>query len=180
MCCIGDYIYIFGGYCRSEFYSSLTKVHTQLNSAKTEEALPNGRAFHNMVTYGNKIIVFGGHSATVLQDYYSFNVTEEKWAAVPHISGKYPVKKEKQTCVIYEMLLVFFGGYFCSPDFEYEEFYKDISVLDIENMKWIDQIEVEGDQPTGRFAHAAALVGSEMFVFGGTYNTAKYVLVDLA
>jgi hypothetical protein len=29
------------------------------------------------------------------------------------------------------MLLVFFGGYFCSPDFEYEEFYKDISVLDI-------------------------------------------------
>jgi hypothetical protein len=40
-------------------------------------------------------------------------------------------------------------------------------------MKWIDHIVVNGDQPTGRFAHAAALVGTEMFVFGGTYNTAK-------
>ena len=93
------------------------KVNIQFTSAKTEEALPNGRAFHNMVTYGNKIIVYSGHNKTVAQDYYSFNVTEEKWAAVPHISGKYPSKKEKQSCVIYEMLLVFFGGYFCSPDF---------------------------------------------------------------
>jgi hypothetical protein len=37
--------------------------------------------------------------------------------AVPHISGKHPEKNEKQSCVIYEMLMVFFGGYFFSPDF---------------------------------------------------------------
>ena len=45
--------------------------------------------------------------------------------------------------------------------------------MDIENMKWIDQIEVKGSQPIGRFAHGASLIGSEMFVFGGTYNTAE-------
>ena len=53
MCAIGDYLYIFGGYCRSEYYNSLTKLSVQLSWAKTEEALPEGRAFHNMVTYGN-------------------------------------------------------------------------------------------------------------------------------
>jgi hypothetical protein len=58
------------------------------------------------------------------------------------------------------MLLVFFGGYFCSPDYEYEECYKEISVLDIENMKWNDQIEVKGEQPIGRFAHSAGMMGS--------------------
>lgn len=68
------------------------------------------------------------------------------------------------------MLLVFFGGYYCSPDIEYEAYYKDISVLDIENMRWIDQIEVEGDQPVGRFAHTACLINSDMYIFGGTYN----------
>lgn len=93
--------------------------------------------------------------------------------AVPHISGKYPEKKEKQSCVIYEMLMVFFGGYFFSPDFEYEAYYNTISVLDIENMKWIDQISVQGEQPAGRFAHTASLIGSDMYVFGGTYNTAE-------
>lgn len=35
MCAIGDYLYIFGGYCRSEYYNSLTKMSVQLNSAKT-------------------------------------------------------------------------------------------------------------------------------------------------
>lgn len=66
-----------------------------------------------MVTFGNKIIIFGGHSSAILQNYYSFNVSEEKWVAVPHISGKYPQKVEKQSCVLYEMLMVFYGGYYC-------------------------------------------------------------------
>lgn len=68
------------------------------------------------------------------------------------------------------MLLVFFGGYFCSPDLEYEEYFQDISVLDIENMKWIDHITVKGEQPIGRFAHSASLIGTSMYIFGGTYN----------
>lgn len=39
-------------------------------------------------------------------------------------------------------------------------------------MKWIDQIEVIGSKPQGRFAHAASLVGSDMYIFGGIYNAA--------
>jgi len=47
-----------------------------LTSARYEEALPEGRAFHNMVNYGNKLIIFGGHNTAILQNYYSFNVSE--------------------------------------------------------------------------------------------------------
>ena len=102
-----------------------------LATAKTEEALPEGRAFHNMVTFGNKIIIYGGHNSSILQNYYSFNVSEEKWVAIPHIMGKFPDMVEKQSCVLYDMFMVFFGGYFCSPDIEYETCYKTLSVLDI-------------------------------------------------
>ena len=70
-----------------------------------------------MVTYGTKIIICGGHSNTILQDYYSFNTTESTWQIAPEISGTEPQKREKQSCVLYEMLLVFFGGYYCSSDF---------------------------------------------------------------
>lgn len=65
------------------------------------------------------------------------------------------------------MLMVFFGGYYCSPDFEYEVCYNHISVLDIEHMRWIDQIEVRGERPLGRFAHSATLMDDDMFIFGG-------------
>ena len=60
------------------------------------------------------------------------------------------------------MLMVFFGGYICSHDLEYEACYNSISVLDIENMRWIEQIEVLGEQPRGRFAHTASLIDSDM------------------
>jgi N-acetylneuraminic acid mutarotase len=166
------------GYCRSEYYNSLTKLSIQLNSARTEEALPEGRAFHNMVTYGNKIILYGGHNSSILQNYYSFNVSEEKWVAVPHISGHYPDKVEKQSCVLFDMLLVFFGGYYCSHDFEYEACYNSIFVLDIENMRWVDQIEVHGQKPPGRFAHTAALIDSDMYVFGGIHNSAENIYLN--
>jgi hypothetical protein len=36
--------------------------------------------------------------------------------------------------VLFKELLVFFGGYYCSPDIELETFFNDIEVLDIENM----------------------------------------------
>lgn len=54
----------------------MTKVNIhELKTACYEEALPNGRAFHAMVVYGNKIIIYGGCNKAVLEDYYSFNVS---------------------------------------------------------------------------------------------------------
>ena len=43
-------------------------------------------------------------------------------------------------------------------------------MLDIEEMKWVNTIEVKGEQPQGRFAHTASLIGSDMYIFGGICN----------
>lgn len=76
--------------------------------------------------------------------------------------------------MLYQTLLVFFGGYFCFPDFEYEYTYNDIQVLDIEDMKWIDEdlLKVKGNLPQPRFSHSAAVIHSYMYIFGGknVYN----------
>ena len=69
--------------------------------------------------------------------------------------------------MIYDSLMVFFGGYYCSPDFEYENFFNDIVVLDIEKMHWVESINIKGPAPRGRYGHAASLIGSNMFVYGG-------------
>ena len=46
-------------------------------------------------------------------------------------------------------------------------------------MKWIDQIEVIGEQPVGRFAHTAAIFGSDMYIFGGIYNANEKYFISL-
>ena len=69
-----------------------------------------------MVTYGNKILIYGGHNNTILHDYYSFNVTEGSWLCTQDISGKDLDNREKLTCVIYGMSLVFYGGYYCTKN----------------------------------------------------------------
>jgi N-acetylneuraminic acid mutarotase len=147
-------------------------VH-QFSKANVEEVLPNGRAFHSTATYGNKMIIFGGINNTILQDYYTFNTAEGTWLNPPAISGKFPTKREKESCVLYDMMLVFFGGYSCTSDYEYETYYNEITALNIEQMKWINEIKTEGKLPKGRFSHSATLIGAEMYIFGGITNSIK-------
>ena len=141
MCQIGDYIYIFGGRVRDDFTNKLTKVNVhKLSQMSAEENMPNERAFHSAVSYGRKMIIYGGHNKGILQDYCVFDTTDNVWLPTPDIQGDFPSKREEQTCVLYEMLLVFFGGYYCSPDLEFEYSYNDIQVLDLEHMRWINDI----------------------------------------
>ena len=112
---------------RSEFSHTLAKIHIhKFHNTAIEEVLPNARAFHSMATYGNKMIIYGGHNNAILHDYYAFNTTEGTWQSTPEIQGTFPPKSEKQSCVLYETLLVFFGGYYCSSDFEYETLFNEI------------------------------------------------------
>lgn len=50
-------------------------------------------------------------------------------------------KNEKQSCVIYNSLLIFFGG-FCNKDGDEsaEQLTNALEVLDIETMQWVESI----------------------------------------
>ena len=78
--------------------------------------MPIERAFHHAVPYGNKMILYGGHNTQILQDYSVFNTITSSWEIAPEIKGQYLEKCENNTCVLYENYLVFFGGYYCTPD----------------------------------------------------------------
>jgi hypothetical protein len=134
-----------------------------------EEIVPDGRAFHTMKVYGNKILVYGGNNNNILEDYYAFNVSERKWSNSPDVPKAHEIRLEKQSCVLFESLLVFFGGYHCGLGGECpaDALSHDLRVLDLEKMLWVEHILVEGAHPLGRFAHTAALVDASMYIFGG-------------
>lgn len=74
--------------------------------------MPDGRAYHTMKNYGNKILIYGGHNREVLDDFNTFNVSCGKWTNSHPMPKNSQTKNEKQSCVIYNSLLVFFGGFF--------------------------------------------------------------------
>jgi hypothetical protein len=91
----------------------------------------------------------------------------------PNQRNTCPQARKGKLCAL-QKLLVFFGGYYCSPDIELETFFNDIEVLDIENMEWTKTSRIEGPEPPARFSHTASMFGEYMVVFGGEENHNKY------
>jgi len=63
-----------------------------------------------MKVYGNKILVYGGNNQDILDDYNVFNVSDNRWQNPQKIPKSKVNKWERHSCVLYESLLVFFGG----------------------------------------------------------------------
>ena len=75
------------GKCRNEFYNSLLNIDSKFEKVTFEEIVPDGRAFHIMKVYGNKILIYGGNNNMILEDYHAFNVSERKWITCLHKIG---------------------------------------------------------------------------------------------
>ena len=45
-----------------------------------------------------------------------------------------------------------------------------LQVLDLENMQWVESIQLKGEHPPPRLAHTAALINADMYIFGGIAN----------
>jgi len=111
-------------------------------------------------------LIYGGFNKDYLTDYYSFNTLNNKWLRAD-IDGEGPCPRERASLVPYiEDKLVLFGGYYCSPDMEVENYFNDLYVLNLSLMEWI-QPNVEGEVPQPRSAHSANFVKGKMYVFGG-------------
>ena len=63
-------------------------------------------------------------------------------------------------------LLILFGGYYCTEDFQFEDHFNDLHSLDLSSMIW-KKLNASGDIPSPRFGHTATKVGSAIYVFGG-------------
>lgn len=74
----------------------------------------------------------------ILEDYLSFNTNNDSISIQPKIRGNPPEKREKNSCVIFNDMLIFFAGYIWTEDLEVQIIYDDVSILDISEMKWVN------------------------------------------
>ena len=125
----------------------------QVYSITTTGTLPQNRAFHQSINYGNKIIIFGGlNQSVVFNDYAVFNTLSKIWfwfnvRTTTNTLGQRPSPREKCTLTkINADMLILFGGYECSEDETVEINYQDTFSLNLIRMLW-EKIDTNGAVP---------------------------------
>eukprot|EP00026_Physarum_polycephalum_P007179 Phypoly_transcript_07236.p1 GENE.Phypoly_transcript_07236~~Phypoly_transcript_07236.p1 ORF type:complete len:476 (+),score=58.91 Phypoly_transcript_07236:50-1477(+) len=127
---------------------------------------PIGRHGHTMVSYKNKLYMFGGHNGiTATNELHIYDLVKNMWVE-GSTSGTAPSPRFSHSAAIVNGKLYIFGG---SRLLETAD---DLHALDLETLIWT-QPTTSGSAPGPRCAHSAFTSGSKMIIFGGMDSGSK-------
>ncbi|KAJ8469232.1 hypothetical protein ONZ51_g9130 [Trametes cubensis] len=167
---VSSKFYVFGGQVDGNFLNDLWSF--DLNSLRTKATWelvepvegsprPPKRTSHTCVTYGEKIILFGGTDCQYhYNDTWAFDTTANTWTELACI-GFIPSPREGHSAAVVDDVMYVFGGrYVDGKDLG------ELGALDLSNQRWY-MFQNMGPAPCPRSGHAMASMGSQVFVLGG-------------
>ncbi|XP_034652342.1 kelch domain-containing protein 3 [Drosophila subobscura] len=177
-CVIGNSMYIFGGFV-DEINEFSSDVHTlnldtmEWTYVQTFGVPPSYRDFHAAVAYEEeRMYIFGGrgdkhspyHSQeeTYCHEIVFLDMKTKVWHR-PFTAGKVPVGRRSHSMFVYNKLIYVFGGYNGLLD----QHFNDLYTFDPRSKLW-NLIRANGKAPTARRRQCAIVIGTQMFLFGGT------------
>ncbi|KAG8680241.1 Negative regulator of mitotic exit, partial [Ceratobasidium sp. 394] len=167
----GNKFIVFGGQVDGEFLNDLwcfdlqslvrgTSAWEQLLPVPGNEPPPR-RTGHVLVTYENKIYIFGGtDGAFHYNDTWVFDLATRTWTELTCI-GFIPVPREGHAAALVGDVMYVFGGRGVDG-----KDLGDLGSFKISNQRWY-MFQNMGPQPSGRSGHAMATADGRMFVLGG-------------
>lgn len=171
-----DSMLIFGGFEEDNqrfsqevfMFDFLTKKWKEI---KTEGIPPSHRDFHAACMLGDRMYVFGGRSDERGQfhsssDFYDnaihiLDMKELKWTK-PVVKNA-PPGRRSNTLWSYQGLVYMFGGF----ESKNNRHFSDLHCYNPENNTW-NQLKAAGQSPVARRRQCTVMVGSKLFLFGGT------------
>lgn len=125
---------------------------------------------HNVVNWGNKLFLIGGHSKKVSDKItVLFIDIETHLCGVVETSGKVPVARGGHSATLVGSRVIVFGG-----EEKSRRLLNDVFVLDLETMTW-DVVEGTRTPPAPRFDHIAAVHAERyLLIFGGCSHSIFY------
>ncbi|PQM41902.1 acyl-CoA-binding domain-containing protein 4 isoform X1 [Prunus yedoensis var. nudiflora] len=174
---VDEKLYIIGGSRNGRHLSDVqvfdfrnllwSNIKLKPNSDKFEdsdlqEVLPAISA-HNVVKWGNKILLLGGNSKKLSDKIIVWFIDlETHLCGIVETSGKVPVARGGQSTTLVGSRLIMFGG-----EDRSRRLWNDVNILDLETMTW-DVVEAMQTPPAPRFDHTAAVhVERYLLIFGG-------------
>ena len=172
-------MYIFGGF-EDDIDRFSQEVHClDLQSlvwshVMTRGSPPSWRDFHTLSCIGNKLYVFGGrsdregpyHTSSEVYDdtVYSLDLSKHVWERVsgPRTSSS-PVGRRSHSAFVFNNQLFIFGGFNAVLKLHYNDLHR----FDPERREWT-LVSTQGKAPCPRRRQSCCLLGSRLFLFGGT------------
>ncbi|TBU34681.1 hypothetical protein BD311DRAFT_746594 [Dichomitus squalens] len=167
---VGSKFYVFGGQVDGEFLNDLWSF--DLNSLRTKATWelvepvegsprPPKRTSHICVTYGEKIILFGGTDCQYhYNDTWAFDTNTKTWTELTCI-GFIPSPREGHSAAMVDDVVYVFGGRGVDG-----KDLGDLGAFKVSNQRWY-MFQKMGPAPSPRSGHAMASMGSRVFVLGG-------------
>ncbi|XP_070505488.1 kelch domain-containing protein 3-like [Chironomus tepperi] len=176
--CIKDhYMYIFGGFEEAIDQFScdvhcLNLKTMQWHFIHTLGTPPSYRDFHTATVINDRMYIYGGRG-DVHSPYHSqeeiycpkivyLDLRTNQWI-MPATIGKHPIGRRSHSAFVYNGLLWIFGGFNGILDLHFN----DLHCFDPIRNIW-QNIETHGTKPKIRRRQSCVVIGSKMFLFGGT------------
>ncbi|KYR00543.1 hypothetical protein DLAC_02556 [Tieghemostelium lacteum] len=137
-------------------------------------SMPSPRYQHTGTVIGNSIFYIGGQETQIkrFNDIYRFDVDRHKFFKIDVQGPNQPPKFARHTAVPIRNRIFVFGG------FDGSGVYFDLAIFDTEKYTW-SLPTVSGTPPRSRTNHASAVVGKDLYVFGGINRDGRFELQDL-
>lgn len=168
-CLIGHRVYIFGG--RPLNTTPLPNIDfldlktLQWHRVPTSGEFPRRRIFHSASAIGNRMYIWGGHSADLFQVYDSsiffLDTSTLTWVR-PRVHGLLPATREDHSAFVYKGELYIFGG----MDYDLLRYFCDIHKYNPENSCW-SQVLPKRSGPCSRRYSGCCVIDERVFVFSG-------------
>ncbi|KAI6047790.1 hypothetical protein EDC04DRAFT_22546 [Pisolithus marmoratus] len=166
---VGTKFFVFGGQVDGEFLNDLWSFDLNTLRSQTQWELcqpagsekPAPRTGHVCVTYGDRIIVFGGTDGQYhYNDTWAYDITSRRWSELQCI-GFIPSPREGHAAAVVDDVIYIFGGRGVDG-----KDLGDLAAFKLSNQRWY-MFQNMGPAPTARSGHAMASMGSRVFVLGG-------------